>query len=187
MRNIINYSVFGILFLLVAGGALAADTDKARRYFGDHILVDQNQQRHRFYSDLLADHVVLINVVFASCDDACPLQTKTLRRVKRDLGERFDQEIRFLSLSVDPEKDTPETLKQFARQQGVDEPGWYFLDAEPETMRTVLNKLGQWTSQPAQHSTLLIAGNTRTAHWVKIPPASAPERIVYELNQLADE
>lgn len=185
MRSIIKYCAFGLV--LANAGALAADSEKAKAYFGDYILVDQNQQRHRFYSDLLANHVVLINVVFSSCEDACPLQTKTLRKVKRELGERFEQEIRFLSLSVDPENDTPETLKQFARQQGVDETGWFFLDAEPKTMRTVLNKLGQWTNQPAQHSTLLIAGNTQTAHWIKIPPASAPKKIVYELNQLADE
>lgn len=184
MHSIIKYCV---LMVLVAGSAFAADTEKARRYFGDDILVDQNQQRHRFYSDLLAGHVVLINVVFSSCDGACPLQTQTLRKVKNDLGTRFDQEIRFLSLSVDPKNDTPETLKQFARKQGVDEEGWYFLDAEPDTMRKVLKKLGQWTDQPVEHSTLLIAGNTETAHWVKIPPASAPERIVYELTELADE
>ncbi|MDH5480913.1 MAG: SCO family protein [Nitrosomonas sp.] len=159
---------------------------RARNYFGDEILIDQDGKSHRFYSDLLSDRIVLINVIFTYCKDACPLLTQHLRMVKQQLGKRFGAEFRFLSLSVDPEHDTPELLKRFAIKQYADVPGWRFLVAEKAIMAKVLGRFGQWTEDPNNHGTLLIAGNTRKAHWIKIRPDSPPERIVADLLRLSE-
>ncbi|MDT0935705.1 SCO family protein, partial [Staphylococcus pseudintermedius] len=68
----------------------AADAQaRGRAYFGDAELTDQDGRRQRFYTDLLSDKVVLINVVFTRCPSACPLMTQHLKAVRRELGERF--------------------------------------------------------------------------------------------------
>lgn len=159
--------------------------ERALRYFGDDTLTDQNGTDHRFVSDLLSNHVVLINVIFTNCQDACPMQTQKLQQVRQQLGEHFGSEIAFLSLSVDPKRDDQPALKAFAEKQRADVPGWKFLTADEAVMARVLSRLNQWTDDPNNHSTLLIAGNARAAHWVKLRPDSPPERIAADLLRLS--
>ena len=169
------------------GRAPADSAARAQAYFGDAELIDQDGRRQRFYSDLLSDRVVLINVVFTRCPSACPLMTQRLKAVRRQLGGQFGPQVRFLSLSIDPAYDTPQAMKRFAEQQGVDEAGWRFLVADPQTMRGVLSKLGQWSDKAEDHTTLLIAGNARRAHWTKLRPDASTERIVADLQRLAGD
>lgn len=161
--------------------------ERARNYFGDDLLIDQNGVSHRFVSDLLSHHVVLIHVIFTHCQDACPMQTQKLQVVRQQLGEHFGSQITFLSLSVDPKRDNPAALKAFAEKQQANVPGWWFLTADEATMARILGRLNQWTDDPNNHSTLLIAGNARNAHWVKLRPDSSPERIVADLLRLTGQ
>lgn len=161
--------------------------ERARNYFGDDLVIDQNGVSHRFVSDLLSHHVVLINVIFTHCQDACPMQTQKLQVVRRQLGEHFGSQIAFLSLSVDPKRDDPAALRAFAEKQQANIPGWRFLTADEATMARILGRLNQWTDDPSNHSTLLIAGSARTAHWIKLRPDSPPERIVADLLRLTGQ
>lgn len=157
---------------------------KALAYFGDDVLTDQDGAPHRFYSDLLRGNVVLINVVFTHCPSACPMMTERLKRVRRELGPGFGDRVRFLSISVDPARDTPEALKAFAARHGVDEPGWRFLVADEAVLKRLLQRLGQWADKPDDHTTLLIAGNAQAARWTKLRPDAPPEKIAAELQRL---
>lgn len=157
---------------------------RARDYFGDDVLTDQDGRRLRFFSDLLRGRTVLINVIFTNCDDACPLMTKRLRSVRQQLGAAFGDTVYFLSLSVDPDRDTPEALKAFAERNKADEPGWRFLVADGATMTKVLKRLGQWTDEPENHMTLLIGGNASNAHWTKLRPDTSPVQIADQLLRL---
>ncbi len=161
-----------------------ARVERARAYFGEHRLSDQDGRTHRLYSDLLDGRVVLINVVFTHCPSACPLMTERLKQVRKRIGPGFGEEIQFLSFSVDPARDTPEALKRFAQRHGADEPGWRFLVADAAVMQAILSRLGQWTDSPDDHTTLLIAGNATKAHWTKLRPDAPPEYIAAELERL---
>ena len=195
MMKIITLSLLLGLVGLVSTGIQASTADvqpenrleRARTYFGDDLLIDQNGMSHRFFSDLLSHHVVLINVIFTHCQDACPMQTQKLQVVRRQLGKHFGAQIAFLSLSVDPKRDDPAALKVFAEKQQANIPGWWFLTADEATMAKILGRLNQWTDDPNNHSTLLIAGNARNAHWVKLRPDSPPERIVADLLRLTGQ
>jgi len=182
--------LFGLMLMVefVFASETSADArlERARNYFGDERLIDQNGVAHRFVSDLLSNHVVLINVIFTDCRDACPMQTQKLQLVRKQLGDYFGSRIVFLSLSIDPKRDSPVLLKAFADKQQANVDGWMFLTAQETIMARILGRLNQWTDDPNNHSTLLIAGNARTAHWVKLRPDSPPERIVADLRRLAE-
>ncbi len=113
------------------------------------------------------------------------MQIQRLQTVRRQLEERFGTDIIFLSLSVDPQRDKPDALKVFAMKHQADIHGWYFLAADEIIIADVLKRLGQWVDDPTNHSTLLLVGNTRHGHWVKLRPDSPPERIVADLLLLA--
>jgi cytochrome oxidase Cu insertion factor (SCO1/SenC/PrrC family) len=165
----------------------SADEQKARQYFTDLPLLTQEGKSVRFYTDVLKDRVVLINFVYTNCEDSCPLVTQQLTQVRDRLGEMFDDPIRFVSISTDPTRDTPQALAKFAQQQKADEPGWLFLTGEKENIDFIIKRLGQFSPQAEAHSTLMIAGNVRTRHWIKIMPMTPVPGIVVKLQTLASE
>jgi cytochrome oxidase Cu insertion factor (SCO1/SenC/PrrC family) len=157
---------------------------KAREYFTDTRLKTQADRTVRFYSDALKDKVVLINFVFTQCGDACPLITAKLVQAKKELGDAFGQEVRFVSLSIDPEHDRPQDLAKFARKFDAVHPEWLFLTGEPANVEAVVKKLGAWTDDIESHSTAIIIGSPRQGKWKKVRPDAPAKAIAEELRHL---
>jgi cytochrome oxidase Cu insertion factor (SCO1/SenC/PrrC family) len=171
-----------------AAPALAAaqpstGTHDAQTWFTDTPLLDQNGNTLRFYSDALKDRVVLLNVIFTSCNDACPLITRKLKEVREVLGDKADG-ITFISLTSDPLRDTPAVLKAYTLKQGVDEPHWFFLTGDKAQMDLVLGRIGQIVPTPEQHSTQLIVGDVANKRWSKIRPDAPAAAIAQRLQLL---
>jgi protein SCO1/2 len=78
------------------------------------------------------DKVWVADLIFTSCGDTCPLMTRAMRRVQDELQSEDD--IRFLSISVDPDTDTIDKLAQYAAQHGADPKRWYFVRGPIETV-----------------------------------------------------
>jgi cytochrome oxidase Cu insertion factor (SCO1/SenC/PrrC family) len=86
------------------------EEEKARGYFTDLPLIDQDGKKLRFYSDVLKDRVVLITMYYTDCGLACPITMKKLKDVEAILRDRVGEDIFFVGLSVDSENDTPELV-----------------------------------------------------------------------------
>lgn len=80
-------------------------------------LVDQDG--HSFRLEELRGQTIVLNFIFTHCPAACPMQTQALRRVAEGLPKAIRQRVRFVSVSIDPERDSPRVLKAFARKQGL--------------------------------------------------------------------
>lgn len=167
----------------VASAASGEGTLDAQTYFTDTLLQDQNGRTVRFYSDVLQNRVVLLNVIYTHCEDACPLITRKLKQVRAELGERAGQ-VHFISISSDPQNDSPQALKAFARKHDADDPNWIFLTGGAEQISLVLSRLGQLSRTPEEHSTLLIAGDVPHKRWSKIRPDAPPVAIAQRLQLL---
>lgn len=167
----------------VAAAAPATGTRDAQTWFTDTPLQDQNGNTLRFYSDALQNRVVLLNVIFTSCTDACPLITRKLKEVREVLGDKADG-ITFISLTSDPLRDTPAVLKAYTLKQGVDGPHWLFLTGDKAQMDLVLGRIGQIVPTPEQHSTQLIVGDVANKRWSKIRPDAPAAAIAQRLQLL---
>ncbi len=157
---------------------------KAREYFTDTKLKTQADRTVRFYSDALKGKVVLMNFVFTQCGDACPLITAKLVQAKNELGDAFGQEVRFVSISIDPQHDRPQDLAKFARKFDAVHPEWLFLTGEPANIEAVTKKLGAWTDEVESHSTAIIIGSPRQGKWKKVRPDAPAKAIAEELRHL---
>ena len=161
--------------------------EKARAYFTVTVLFDQDGRAVRFYSDVLQGNVVVVNFIFTRCTEACPLLTRRLNGVRRELGPRFGSEVRFVSISVDPEFDTPQELRRFAEKQEATYTGWTWLTGKKEDVDRVLAKLGEVVASPGDHSTGFLAANVRTGHWTRTRPDASPAIVAQRVRDLADE
>jgi cytochrome oxidase Cu insertion factor (SCO1/SenC/PrrC family) len=163
--------------------APAKGTHDAKTWFTDTLLQDQNGETLRFYSDALQNRIVLLNVIFTSCTDACPLITQKLKEVRELLGDKAP-DITFISLTSDPLRDTPAVLKAYTLKQGSDDPHWLFLTGDKAQMDLVLSRIGQIVPTPEQHSTQLIVGDVANKRWSKIRPDAPAAAIAQRLQLL---
>lgn len=136
--------------------------------------------------------VVAVTFIFASCTDTCPLLTDTMAQIQDKLGDRFGKDIVFVSITVDPQRDTPQALKQYAEVFGADPQGWYFLTGAPDAIGDVLRRYGVYASRSStgdvDHTflTSLIdtQGNLRVQY---LGYRWDPEEFRHDLLDLADE
>ncbi len=91
----------------------------------DFTLTDQDGQSFTLSS--VRGKVVLIDFIFTSCPGPCPLLSLKFSQLQQRLGERLGKEVMLLSVTIDPKRDTPAVLKDYAQRYKADLQGWKFL------------------------------------------------------------
>jgi protein SCO1/2 len=96
-----------------------------------------NQDGQPVTSEQLRGKVQVVGFIWTNCPDICPLITTEMRTLQTRLQAEglWGKGIQFLSLTVDPERDTPEVLKAYAASYGADLSGWQFLTGPVEQVR----------------------------------------------------
>jgi protein SCO1 len=147
------------------------------------VFTTQDNVRVRLYDDLVRGKVVLINFMFTSCTDVCPRASATLFKVAAGFGDRLEREVRIISLSVDPRKDTPAVLKKYAAKIGAPA-GWYFLTGKSSDLETVRERLGVNTpgGDKSDHTGMIVYGNDRTGQWATAPIVASAKSILYSVS-----
>ena len=97
----------------------------------------RDQDGNAFTERELRGRTAIVSFMFTSCPDVCPILTTKLSGVRTNLMVQREQ-LRFVSISVDPEKDTPAVLKDFAKKHGADYPDWRFVAGPIEQLREVV-------------------------------------------------
>jgi protein SCO1 len=101
-----------------------------------------NQDGKRIALKDLRGKVLAITFIFASCTDTCPLLTAIMAGLQDRLGADFGPRVYFVSITVDPERDTPEVLKRYAEAHRVNSAGWAFLTGTPAEIREIARRYG---------------------------------------------
>jgi protein SCO1 len=98
----------------------------------------------------LRGKVVAVTFIYASCTDTCPLLTAKMAGLQAALGADFGPKVFFLSITVDPERDTPAVLQHYAQAHGVNFAGWAFLTGTPAEIRQVARRYGIYYKKTAR-------------------------------------
>jgi protein SCO1/2 len=106
----------------------------------DFTLTNQDGQSLSFAR--LHGKVAVATFIYASCTDTCPLLTAKMAGIQKRLGSDFGSRVYFISVTVDPERDTPEVLGRYARAHGANLDGWAFLTGSPAQIREVSRSYG---------------------------------------------
>jgi protein SCO1/2 len=95
----------------------------------------------------LRGKVVAVTFIYTECPDICPLLTQKMVQVQDELEADFGKKIAFVSISLDPEHDTPEVLKDYAQFWGAKPEGWSFLTGSLDAVRDVTRRYGVFFSK----------------------------------------
>lgn len=86
----------------------------------------------------LKGNIWVANFIFTSCRSVCPIMSRKMSELYRSY--ELEKDIRFVSVSVDPKRDTPEKLTAYAKKYKADTSKWFFLTGAWDTTRDVLIK-----------------------------------------------
>jgi len=147
-------------------------------------VVTQDGKTLRFYDDVIKGKIVVINFIYTTCPDICGLTTARLTQVEDKLGDTAGRDVFFVSITVDPENDTPERLKEYADAFHITGPGWLFLTGKPENIRAISAKFGQRSLDLAEHRQEVLLGNDATGVWARNSVMGDLERFVMDVRGL---
>ena len=91
--------------------------------------------------------VVALAFIFASCSSTCPILTAKMATVQEHLGSDFGARVIFLSVTVDPEHDSPDVLGRYAETFGANLDGWKFLTGSPHTIGAIERLYGVFAAR----------------------------------------
>lgn len=137
------------------------------------------------------EKTLVFGFFFSSCPTVCPKETQQLAEVQRRLAPELKQRVRFVSLSVDPENDTPAALQRFAIANGADLSDWSFVRASETATRQITKELAAFEAAdkgqaaPTGHTTAvyLFDGSGRLMQRYAGSPLDVP-RLAREIEQL---
>ena len=133
-------------------------------------LITQDGKKVRFYDDLIKGKVVALELIYTTCKYNCPLETARLVQLQKLLGDHMGKDVFFYSITIDPETDTPEVLKEYAAKFHVG-PGWTFLTGKASDIKLISKRLGldklPTGNDPDGHMPSLLIGNEATGIWMR--------------------
>lgn len=146
-------------------------------------VVDQDGRAWRFYDDLVKDKRVVINFIFTTCTDICPLTTARMAAIQERLGDAVGRDVHFISITVDPERDGPRELKRYAEAFRVG-PGWTFVTGRPEDITAIRAKLGERSKVLNEHKHEILLGDSRAGSWQRDSVFGDLERVIINIRSM---
>jgi protein SCO1/2 len=152
----------------------------------DVVLFDQDGRPLHFYKDLVKDKVVAINFIFTTCTSICPLSGANFRDLAQLMSDRMGRDFFLISISVDPENDTPQLLKAWGKQFNAG-PGWSLLTGAKQDVDTLLKALRAYTPSKDIHSAIVVLGNEAAGKWIRTSGLAAPVKLFDLITALGDD
>jgi len=143
----------------------------------DSVVLDQNSRPLRFYSDLIQGKTVAINFIFTTCTTICPPMTANFAKVQRIMRERGEKSLHLISVSVDPETDTPEKLKKYAEMFQA-APGWTFLTGTRAELEPIWRAFSVYMSNKQDHPATVVIGNDAQHRWIYASGLVSADKLV---------
>lgn len=142
---------------IVQGPVLDLDVSR----LPDEGLVDQEGREFRFED--LKGRPVLISFIYTSCPGPkmCPLLTEKMVRIQEKVNRNDDVSARFVSVTFDPQTDTPETLKHYGESKNVNFENWSFVTGPAEIIDQVTKQF-QITAKSNPEKEDVMIHNMRT-------------------------
>lgn len=129
-------------------------------------LIDESGATVVLDTFLDGDHPVAVNFIFTTCTTICPIMTATFAQMRRELGDEADR-IQLVSITIDPEHDTPAVLAQYAKRFDA-AAGWSFLTGNSKDVERVLRSFDAWTGTKTNHRPITLMRRQGDSEWVRL-------------------
>lgn len=159
--------------------------------FTNAVLRTQDNKQVKFYDDLIKGRQVIINMMYATCEGACPTVIAKMVKVHEALKDRMGKDLFMYSITLKPEEDDVAAMKSFAEMhEAYGLPGWSFLTGDPYDIETIRYRLFKWDHINLDlnldiHASMLRVLNDGTNRWLTVNPHASMFTILQEISWTA--
>ncbi len=152
--------------------------------FANVPLLDETGKTVRLEQDLVQGKIVVMSFIYTSCTTVCPVVSSIMGKVQKQLGARVGNEVQLVSISIDPQRDDPKRLQDYARtfQRG---PGWSWLTGSSQSINETLKGLGSFSGDFKNHQPLILVGDGNNRHWMRYYGFTDPALLAKEVEKLS--
>jgi protein SCO1/2 len=135
----------------------------------DLTLIDQHDRLRRFYTELVRDRQVVIQLMYTSCSNACPPATRNLLAAHELLGA-LGRRLHYIAITLAPQSDTPDQLRAYQAAHGLGD-NWTLLTGTPQRVDSLTRALGLVSAASAaagdwfDHSAMALVGDEPRLRW----------------------
>jgi protein SCO1/2 len=145
-------------------------------------LTDSGGKKVSLRDVLAGGKPVMLNFIYTSCTAVCPIMSATFSDVQTKLGVDRDK-VRMVSISIDPEQDTPARLKAYARKFGAG-PQWQMLTGSAEESLAVQRAFDTYRGDKMNHEPVTFLRNANGKSWVRIQGFASADQLLREYHQI---
>ena len=149
----------------------------------DTALTDQLGRPVRLKTDVIAERIVVVDFVYTNCTTICPVASALLQQVQGQLGELAGRDVRLLTVTVDPVRDTPARLKEYGARFNSG-PGWVWLTGSKPQVDEVTKAFGAWTPNFENHPPVVLVGDPKNGKWVRFYGFPSPDQLTATVREL---
>ena len=142
-------------------------------------LIDQSGTSVSLRALLDADQPIALNFIFTTCTTICPVMTATFAQMRRELGDAGDQ-LRLVSISIDPEYDRPDKLMAYSEQFQAG-PGWDFLTGDSKDIVQVLKSFDSYAGSKMNHQPITLLKSPESASWTRLDGLASGKDLANEV------
>jgi protein SCO1/2 len=172
------------------GQTAGAKSDNYRRTVNtyavpDVVLTDADDRPVRLRELMAGNDPVMMNFVFTTCSTICPVMTKVFAEVPARLGGEA-KHLRMISISIDPENDTPLQLKAYAKSFQAGE-RWKFLTGRTQDIKAVQLAFDSYRGDKMSHEPLTLMRQAPGKPWVRLDGFASPDQLVREYRKVLQQ
>ncbi len=146
-------------------------------------LLNQDGIKVRFASDIVSNKIIAMNFIYTDCKTACPVVSAIFAKLQNQLGDKLQQDVRMVSISINPTTDTPESLKTYATHFNA-RPEWIWLTGEKKPVDDLLKGLGVYSADYSNHSPVILVGDPVSGVWTRFDGLTSPETLAAKIDEL---
>ena len=160
---------------------VAAETARTSAAYAvpDVELVRDDGKTVRLGQELDDGRPVVLTFIFTSCTTVCPMITATLAQLQRKLGPARDQ-VHLVSISIDPEFDTPARLREYASRFGAG-PEWQHYGGTLAASLAAQRAFGVYRGDKMTHAPATLVRTAPGREWVRIDGFATADQLLAEL------
>jgi len=129
-----------------------------------------------FRSEAIGDRLVVVSAVYTGCSTVCPLTIAIFQSLQARLGPELGATVRLLTVTLDPEHDTPARLARAAREAQAG-PGWLWLTGRKPDLDRILYAMGAYGDDFTEHPPFVLVGDGRRGVWHRLFGFPAAEEL----------
>lgn len=151
-------------------------------HLDDAPLVGMDGQETTLLTEIAGNKPVIVTFVFTTCATICPILSGTFAELETRL-EQAGEDVRLVSISIDPEYDTPERLRDYAQRFKAG-PDWRFLTGDPAQIDRVRKAFGVYRGNKMSHEPTILIHRSEGQPWVRLVGLASAGDVLGEYRRL---